>query len=54
MTALVRPPEFPYPLPEPRPPAFEELHASIAGRPGFRWVLDIYRRHRGASAEVVD
>lgn len=54
MTALVRPPEFPYALPEPRPRAFDELRASIADRPGFRWVLDIYRRHRGASAEVVE
>ena len=53
MTALLRPPEFPYPLPEPWPPALIELRARIAERAGSRWVLDLYRRHRGVSSEVV-
>lgn len=52
MTAIVRPPEFPYPLPEPWPPALVELRASVAARAGFAWTLDVYRRHRGVSAEV--
>jgi glutathione S-transferase len=52
MTALIRPPEFPYPLPEPWPPALVELRERYASRAGFRWVLDIYARHRGTSAEV--
>jgi glutathione S-transferase len=52
MTAVVRPPEFPYPLPEPWPAELVELRESIADRPGVRWVLDIYRRNRGTSAEV--
>jgi glutathione S-transferase len=52
MTAILRPPEFPYPLPEPWPPALVELRAGIAGRTGCKWVFDIYRRHRGTSAEI--
>lgn len=31
----------------------EALRASMSGRAGFQWVLDIYRRHRGTSSEVV-
>jgi glutathione S-transferase len=52
MTAIVRPPQFPYPLPEPWPRALVELRESVADRAGFRWVLDLYARHRGASSEV--
>lgn len=52
MTAIIRPPEFSYPLPEPWPAALAELRAGVAGRPGFQWVLDIYSRHRGASFEL--
>ena len=51
MSAILRPPEFPYPLPEPWPPELTALRDSIAGRRGARWVFDIYRRHRGTSAE---
>jgi glutathione S-transferase len=52
MTAIIRPPQFSYALPEPWPSELVELRASIAHRSGFRWVLDIYERHRGTSAEV--
>jgi hypothetical protein len=52
MTAIVRPPEFPYPLPDPWPPELVQLRESVAGRAGFRWVLDIYARHRGTSSEI--
>ncbi len=53
MTAILRPPEFPYPLPEPWPEALVALRASVADRPGCKWVMDIYRRHRGTSAEIL-
>jgi glutathione S-transferase len=53
MTAIVRPPEFAYPLPEPLPDRFAELRDSVATHPAFAWVSDIYRRHRAPSAEVV-
>jgi glutathione S-transferase len=52
MTAIIRPPGFPYPLPEPWPAALVDLRASAALRPGFRWVLDMYARHRSPSAEI--
>lgn len=52
MTAILRPPEFPYPLPDPWPRALTELRSSLSHRKGFRWVLDMYARHRGPSSEV--
>lgn len=52
MTAIIRPPEFSYPLPEPWPPELTRLRDSVAGRDGFKWVCDIYRRHRGSSSEI--
>jgi glutathione S-transferase len=53
MTAIIRPPEFSYPLPEPWPPALVALRDGVAGRAGYRWVLDVYARHRGRSYEIV-
>jgi glutathione S-transferase len=47
MTAIVRPPEYPYPLPEPWSPGLVSLRESVADHPAFQWVLDIYSRHRG-------
>jgi glutathione S-transferase len=52
MTAILRPPEFPYPLPDPWPPALTELRAGFSERKGFRWVLDMYARHRSPSSEI--
>jgi hypothetical protein len=31
---------------------FREFRASLKDRPGFKWVEDMYARHRGMSAEV--
>jgi glutathione S-transferase len=54
MSPLVCPPEFPFIKlgPEGRGPAFKRYWDSLADHPGFRWVLDTYARHRGASAQV--
>lgn len=49
MTAIIRPPEFPYPLPEPWPEALVALRESVARKPAFQWVLELYARHRGRS-----
>ncbi len=43
---VVRPANFPYPLVGQPPPDAQELLDSLAGRPGGRWVADIYARHR--------
>jgi glutathione S-transferase len=53
MTAILRPPEFSYPLPEPWPEELVELRASVNDRSGARWVAEIYQRHRGRSYEIV-
>ena len=53
LTAIVRPPGFPYPLPEPWPPALVALRASIADHPACRWVVDLYARERDPSREAV-
>ena len=52
LSPIVRPPEFPYRLPERWPPRVEELRDSIRDRPAYRWAEEMYRRHRGASAAV--
>jgi glutathione S-transferase len=51
---LVLPRNYPYPTwaPEDLPPALRELRSSFASRPGFDWVLEMYERHRGQSAEA--
>ena len=49
---IVRPAEAQYEVPEPLPPALVERREAMASRPGFRWVQETYRRHRGESAEV--
>ena len=49
---FVQPPEFPYPWPHPLPAWLGEYRASLAGRAGFQWLEEMYRRHRGTSAEV--
>lgn len=49
---VLRAPEFPYP-PPPLLPALAAWRATLAERPGFRWAAEMYRRHRGTSAEVI-
>ncbi len=52
MTALLRPPEFPYALPEPWPPELVTLRESVVHRKGAQWANGIYARHRGRSCAV--
>jgi glutathione S-transferase len=49
---LVMPKEFQYPFPRPVPRSLADLQESLSGHRGFGWVAEIYRRHRGTSAEV--
>ena len=51
---IVVPPEFPYIKlhPDERTARFRRFRDSLEDRPGFKWVEDMYARHRGASAEV--
>jgi glutathione S-transferase len=54
LALIVVPPEFPYIKlhPDERASQFREFRASLKKRLGFKWVEDMYARHRGTSAEV--
>ena len=52
LSPIVRPPEFPYALPDPLPPRLAAIRSEVAERDGFRWVEEMYRRHRGSSSEL--
>ncbi len=52
LSPLVFPAEYPYPVPSPLPPAGRRIQERFAGRPGFAWAGEIYRRHRGRSAAI--
>jgi glutathione S-transferase len=51
---IVVPPEFPYIKvpPDERTAEFRRFRDSLKDRPAFKWVEDMYARHRGKSAEV--
>lgn len=51
-TPLVRPPERQYLPPVAFPQPLQAFCDEIAARPAGRWVLEMFRRHRGVSAEV--
>jgi glutathione S-transferase len=51
---VARPPEFPYSMvaEDDLSDSWRAFHDSLAQRPAGRWVADMYRLHRGRSAEV--
>ena len=51
-TPFLRPPERQYLPPELPPEPLRTFGEELTARPAGQWVLDIYRRHRGVSAEV--
>src|SRR5215210_2445072 len=54
LSPIVVPPEFPYTKlhPDERTAQSRRFRDSLKDRPGFKWVEDMYARHRGTSAEV--
>jgi len=52
LAPAVFPPVFPYP-PGPLPAPVARWRDAFAGRRALRWVAEMYRRHRGTSAELV-
>jgi glutathione S-transferase len=54
LAPIVMPPEFPYIKlhPDERTAQSRRFRDSLKDRPGFKWVVDVYARHRGTSAEV--
>jgi glutathione S-transferase len=51
-TPLIGPPERQYLPPQEQPEPLYAFAAELRARPAGRWVFDMYRRHRGVSAEV--
>jgi glutathione S-transferase len=49
---LVRPPEAPHRFEGRLPEAVMSFRDSMAEHPGYKWVEEIYRKHRGTSAAV--
>ena len=52
-TPLIAPPERPY-LPPTVMPAIQELREEITARPGGRYVLEMYARHRARSGALAE
>ncbi|TMA82068.1 MAG: glutathione S-transferase [Deltaproteobacteria bacterium] len=52
LSPLISPPEYPYPLPGPWPEPLASFRASLAGHRAYAWASEMYRRHRGTSAEI--
>ena len=52
LAPVVFPPEFPYAPPDPLPAPVARWCDSLASRPACRWAGEMYRRHRGTSAEI--
>ena len=51
---LVAPREFAYEMPEAWPPGWAAFRDPLKERPGWRWVEEMYRRHRGTSAATLE
>jgi glutathione S-transferase len=50
--ALLQPPELQYPLAVTLPDSLRQYRDDLARHPAAQWTLEMYRRHRGSSAEV--
>ena len=51
-TPFIRPPERQYLSPQPPPEPLRSFCEQLEARPAGRWVREIFRKHRGVSAEV--
>lgn len=49
---LLQPPEIQYPLQVALPPYLQEYRAGLLQHPAVQWAADIFRLHRGSSAET--
>jgi glutathione S-transferase len=50
--ALLQPAELQYPLAVALPDSLRQYRDDLARHPAAQWTLEMYRRHRGSSAEV--
>jgi len=52
LAPLIVPPELTYPFPQPWPDSFETVRSAYTSHPTCVWAREIYRWHRGESAEI--
>ena len=52
LSPIVMPPQFPYPPPEATRRALAAVRESFGRHAALEWVAEMYRRHRGSSAEI--
>ena len=52
LAPLLQPPELQYPLTVTLPESLRQYCDGVARHPAAQWTLEMYRRHRGSSAEV--
>jgi glutathione S-transferase len=52
LSPLLQPPEIQYPLRIELPPYLQEYRATVLRHPAAQWALNVYRLHRGRSAEI--
>jgi len=52
LSPLVIPKGFQYPIPDPLPSSVLEIRESLSSHESWRWVEEMYARHRGGSMEV--
>ena len=52
LSPVLQPPEIQYPMSVELPPYLQDYRAKLLAHPATQWALDVYRRHRGHSAEV--
>lgn len=52
LSPVLQPPEIQYPLRVELPPSLRDYRAMLLEHPTAQWAADIYRLHRGRSAEV--
>ncbi len=54
LSPLVMPAEAPYKWPEHLPSEFAGAREELAAHPAFEWTREMYTRHRGKSAALVE
>jgi glutathione S-transferase len=52
LSPLVKPPEFPYQAAVAVPAPLAKIRDELSAHRAFQWTLEIYRQHRGESAEI--
>lgn len=52
LSPVLQPVEIQYPLAVALPDSLRQYRDDLARRPAAQWTLEMYRRHRGSSAEV--